>query len=94
MAKWFIPTSEQIASYAAWVAERPPAVRAIASRFTPWELYRLKTTDQRVTVVSVYENGTLRVNDSSQFDVFGVNPDDLEPCEVPEYVLDKLRESV
>jgi hypothetical protein len=49
MAKWFTPTAEQEASYAAWVAERPPAVRVIAERFTPWELYRLKTTNQRVT---------------------------------------------
>ena len=104
MAQWFIPTPEQEKSYADWVAERPPVVRAVAERFKPWELYRLKTTGQRVTLVSYFENGTVRVNvpalynanridlhfingQTVDFGVFGVDPNNLEPCEVPEHVV-------
>ncbi len=104
MAKWFEPSPTQQASYAKWVAERPPAVRAIAERFTPWELYRLKDTGQCVTIVSVFENGTVRVNVPvlynadhiddhtidgviTDFSVFGIDPNDLEPCDVPEHTV-------
>ncbi len=67
----------------------------VAERFEPWGLYRLVPTGQRVTVVSfgTHDDGsiTLTVNVSSEFnfatadrDVFGINPNDLVPCELPE----------
>lgn len=81
---------EAEAEWRAWVEERPPGVREIARRFDPWSLYRMKSTGQRVTVVSFYENGTLKVEITGQFNmiafdrqVFGIDPDDLEPCDLP-----------
>ena len=102
MARWFEPTTKQQASWEAWVSERPESVRAIAARFPPWELYRLKSTGQRVSVVSIFENGTLKVHvngainydfvyfthpEVCDFDVFGVDPRSLEPCEIPDWLL-------
>jgi hypothetical protein len=90
MARYIEPTETQQAGWRQWVAERPHAVRVIAERFDPWTLYRLKTTDQRVTLLSISENGTVSVAVSGEFNfvtherrVFGINPDDLEPCDLP-----------
>lgn len=94
MARIVEPTSEQEAGYRDWVASRPPHVRTVAERFDPWSLYRLKS-GHRVTVLSFGEakDGcvTLTVNVSGEFNllaferqVFGVPPDDLEPCDLPD----------
>ncbi len=90
MARLVDVPAEAEAEWASWVEERPPVVREIARRFDPWSLYRMKSTGQRVTVVSIYENGTLKVEITGQFNViafdrqvFGIDPDDLEPCEAP-----------
>lgn len=94
MAKFHDPTDEERAQYAAWVAERPPTVRAIAERFQPWELYRIKPNGHRVVVLSFGEaedgSVTLTVLVGGHFNrvmferqVFGINPDELEPCELP-----------
>lgn len=92
----FEPTQEQRDGYAAWVAERPPDVRAVAERFFPWHLYLMKSTGHRVFIASFdeMEGGavTVRVAIRAEFnefltferDVFGVQPDDLIPCAVPE----------
>lgn len=88
------PTSEQRLGWEAWVAELPDLVRTIALKFDPWTLYRMKSTDQRVTVAAfdVQENNkvTLRVNVSGEFNfvtlersVFGIDPDNLEECDLP-----------
>ena len=65
-------------------------VRANAERLPPWELFRMKTTGDRVTVYSYAENGAVTVNLTAEFNltlferqVFGVNPADLEPCDLP-----------
>lgn len=94
MARIVEPTAKQLAGYRKWVKSRPPNVRAVAERFEPWSLYRFKDTDQRVTIVSFGEEQdgsvTLTVMVSAEFNftmferqVFGVNPDNLEPCELP-----------
>lgn len=94
MARWRDPTDEQVAGYRAWIGDRPPHVRAVAERFDPWTLYRLKTTGHRVTVVGFdeYEDGrvTLRINVEGRFNVvaferqvFGIDPDDLVECDLP-----------
>ena len=94
MARIFEPTKAQEKSFKKWVASRPAIVRVVAERFEPWSLYRLKTTGQRVQVISFGEGHddvvTLTVRVSAEFnatlferDVFGINPDDLEPCELP-----------
>lgn len=85
-----LPAEEQEA-WDAWVESRPDSVKAVARRFVPWALYRLKTTNQIVTIHSYSENGTVTVDITGDhnlilFDrqVFGINPDDLEPCDWPE----------
>lgn len=94
MARIMEPTPEQEQGYREWVASRPDMVRAVAERFEPWSLYRMKPHGQRVTVVSFGEEEdgrvTLTVSVSGDFNltmfdrqVFGVDPDDLEPCELP-----------
>lgn len=94
MARLMEPSAKLLAAWNAWVAERPPNVRAVAERFEPWSLYRMKSTGQRVTVVSFGEGEdgtvTLTVNITGQFNftlfdrqVFGIDPDDLEPCDPP-----------
>lgn len=89
------PTKAQERVYRRWVKSRPPNVRAVAERFEPWSLYRLKTTGHRVTVHSFGEEKdgsvTLTVNVTADFNfvmferqVFGIQPDDLEPCDLPQ----------
>lgn len=94
MARIIEPTDEQVEGYRAWVASRPAHVRAVAERFEPWSLYRIKPSGHRVTVLSFGEQKdgsvTLTVNVRAEFNfvmferqVFGVKPDDLEPCDLP-----------
>lgn len=92
--RWTEPTEENVKAYREWVAERPPQVKAIAERFDPWTLYWLKSPGQRVTVLGFDEMNDgrvcVRVNVSGRFNalaferqVFGVDPDDLEECDLP-----------
>jgi hypothetical protein len=95
MARFTEPTAEQEAGWKEWVASRPEPVRKVAERFEPWSLYRMKSTGQRVTLYSFGEANdgsavTLTVNVTGQFNavafdrqVFGIDPDDLEPCDLP-----------
>ncbi len=95
------PTPEEEQGWKDWLAEpgREP-IREVASRFDPWTLYKLKTTGQRVFILSFSEPDmtinqtiqkiTCRVGISGQFNlvtferaVFGINPDDLEECDLP-----------
>lgn len=100
------PTEAQERQFAAWVAERPDVIRALISarRFDPWTLYRLKTTGQRVYIISFSEpeesggKVTLRVVVSGKFNlvafergVFGIDPDDLEECDLPDPTPQELR---
>lgn len=88
------PTPEEEAEWKRWVSERPPAIRNVAELFDPWSLYRMKDTGSRVTVESFSEakDGSVTVTVAIGGDynivffereVFGVNPDNLEPCEPP-----------
>ncbi len=90
MARIVDPSKKQEAGWRRWVKSRPAAVRAIAERFDPWSLYRIKPNGERVYLVSINENGTLTVGISGRFNavvmernVFGIDPDDLEPCDLP-----------
>lgn len=94
MARIMEPTAEQETGYREWVASRPPTVRAVAERFEPWSLYRLKSSNHRVTIASFGEGQdgavTLTVTVSGEFNlvmferqVFGIKPEDLEPCDLP-----------
>lgn len=94
MARMFEPTPEQVAGYQEWLAERPDHIRVVAERFDPFSLYRMKSTGQRVAVLSFSRGDddkvTLRVFIGGEYnfvvfdtEVFGIDPDDLEPCEIP-----------
>ena len=73
-----------------WVSARPPIVRELCKIYPPNRLYLMRPTGQRVTILSYGEDGTVRVHVSAQFncltferEVFGVDPMDLEECELP-----------
>lgn len=90
MARTFEPTEQQIAEWSQWVSSRPECVRLIAERFSPWILYRMESTGHRVTLRSFYEDGTISVNVTANYNflimerwVFGIDPDDLEECDLP-----------
>jgi hypothetical protein len=94
MARIFDVPPEWEQEYARFVASCPPHVAAVARRFDPWSLYRMKSTKQRVTVYSFGEKPdgsvTLTVAVTGRFNVvdfdrrvFGIEPDDLESCELP-----------
>lgn len=83
MAMFYEPTPEQKSAWKTWVAERPLTVRAVAERFDPWSLYRMKPNGERVTIASFGEgeNGvvTVTVNVTAEYNfvlferqVFGV----------------------
>lgn len=75
-------------SYEDMIKNSPKVVSDIAARFNPDALYKLRTTGQIVQLVSIYEDGTMKVwiddqrNPVEDFrtgcGVFGINPDDLE----------------
>lgn len=94
MARIYEPTKEQAGAWKEWVSARPDVVRAVAERLDPWSLYRMKSTGNRVgnrvTLYSISEDGTVTVDVTAEYNflsferrVFGVLPDDLEPCDVP-----------
>jgi hypothetical protein len=77
-----------------WLASRPANVREVARRFPPSSLYRVKSTGRRVVVQSFQEADdgavTMTVWVGGDYNlvlmersVFGVEADDLEPCELP-----------
>jgi hypothetical protein len=75
-----------------WVASRPDCVRVVCERLPVDRLYRMTSTKQRVTVRSFNEDGTVTVRVSAKYnfiatherDVFGIDPNDLQECELPE----------
>ena len=90
MANWYEPTDEQCAEWDAWVETRPAVIQQMAARLKPWLLFRMKSTGQRVYPYSFNEEGTCTVVLSGRFNlvmieskVFGIDPDDLEECELP-----------
>lgn len=87
-------TPEMESEWLEWANTRPSEVREVALRFRPWILYQMIPTGQRVYIVSLAEmeddSVTLSVMVSGDFNqvmferkVFGVNPDDLEECDLP-----------
>tara|TARA_R110000868_G_scaffold68383_5_gene202062 strand:- start:191 stop:520 length:330 start_codon:yes stop_codon:yes gene_type:complete len=81
-------TPEQEKEWNEWLADRPDSVKAVGALVNPYTLYiNNKRRDQRVSLVSIYENGTVKIcvlrqfnlSPSIDFEVFGVDPHDLEP---------------
>ena len=94
---WFEPTDTERGEWEAWVLTRPRTVRDVIEKhgFAPWKLYRLKTSNHRVTIYSFAEplDGsapTLKVHVTGEFNtvafertVFGIKPEDLVECDLP-----------
>lgn len=75
-----------------WVNSRPPVVAEMARKLPPFTLYRMKSTGQIASIYSYSEDRTVTVYISGENNpgmivldrqVFGIDPDDLEPCERP-----------
>ena len=68
-----------------WLADRPKIIQEMGEKLKPWHLYRLTTTDQKVTLYSFSEDGTVTVDvvegRNADHRVFGIRPDDLEVIE-------------
>ena len=90
VAKVMIPNPQQRAGWNEWLASRPDSVRNALDGKDPWTLYRMKSSGHRVTLYSASEDGTLTVTVSGEHNavafernVFGIQPDDLEECDLP-----------
>lgn len=90
MAIIYKQTPEQKALWENWKRSRPAVIRDLAERFPPNVLFRLKSTNQRCTIASYSEDGTMRVNITGEYNrvlfgrtVFGIDPTDLEECDLP-----------
>ncbi len=90
MAKVMELSEADLVEWADFIEGLPANLRPIAERINPWTLYRLKPTGQRVIVYSYQDDGTVTVIVSGTFNhvlheaqVFGINPDDLEECDLP-----------
>jgi hypothetical protein len=94
MARFHEPTPEQRQQHERWCHSLPPPIRAVAERISPWELYQIRDQPARVTLSSIYLDADGRVKVtvcvSGDFNrclferrVFGVSPDELQPCDLP-----------
>jgi len=91
VAKFKEWTTEQRIEWEEWLKDRPYIIKELAKRFPPNELFLLKTTGQRVYLMAYSEDNTVTVAITGDFNkclfdksVFGINPDDLEPCDIPD----------
>lgn len=101
MARIYEPAPEMEKEWKAWVKSRPAIVRRALRGLNPWTLYRMTDTDQRVTLVSASEDGTVKVFVSSEYNftmfernVFGIDPKLLVECELPRPRRDSGRDDV
>ncbi len=90
MARFHDPSPAEEKAWKDWIAGRPPHIRAVAERYDPWTLYRMASTGQCVVILSFFNDGTVRVAISAQFNavlhersVFGVDPNTLTECDLP-----------
>ena len=74
-----------------WIAGRPKKIQEMCKRWPPNLLYRDKESKLRVYIYSYSENGSVTVVVSGRYNfvcferrVFGVDPEALEECELPE----------
>lgn len=73
-----------------WVNSRPLVVQELCKKFPPDRLYRLKTSDHKVTIYSYSENETMTVTVTMEYNplivferqIFGIKPEDLEECDL------------
>jgi len=92
MARVYEPDAAGLAEWQEFIDTLPPDGKAKASamRFPPWELLLLRSSGHRVLPYSYADDGTLSVVVLGRYNlisferrVFGIEPDDLEPCDLP-----------
>lgn len=90
MAKVIEWSKQQRIEWDEWVGTRPEIIQDLCRRFPLYNLYRLKSTGQKVTLYSYSEDGTITVNVTEEYNaimfnrrVFGIKPEDIEECELP-----------
>lgn len=94
MAKWIEWSEEDRKVWYEWISGRPQVIQDMAQKHNliADELYELTTTGQRVIIASMNENGTVMVDIHKEFNpgrsdvgrrVFGIDPADLKPCDLP-----------
>ena len=90
MARVFEFDDAKRAEWRAWLSGRPQVIQEMAASHPPHLLYRLKSTGQRVTLLSYGEDRKCRVLVSGEYNlvaherqVFGISIDDLEECDLP-----------
>lgn len=73
-----------------WIHSRPDEIRVLIEKWPPNLLYLYKPGNQRVTIYSYSEDGTVTINVTGEYNlitfsrqVFGINPEDLEECDLP-----------
>lgn len=78
------------AGWDAWVESRPPVIQELCALLPPDNLYKMRSTGLRVTIVSYSESRTVTVAVTGDYNlvalerqVFGINPNDLEECDLP-----------
>jgi len=91
MANTYEMTEEQKKGWHSWASSRPLTIRELCLKFRPNKLYRLISTGHRCTLYSFSEDGTISVMISGRYNkvvvdeiVFGVKPEGLEECDLPE----------
>jgi hypothetical protein len=95
MSIWIKWTPEQEQMWNEWLSKCPHCIREMITKYnlSPDRLYRYKNTGRKVTIHSLFEDGTVSVNVLYRFNeesmisplnerrVFGVDPANLEECE-------------
>lgn len=73
-----------------WIQSRPKTIQELCKKVPPDRLYRLQQ-GSRVTIHSYDEDGTVTVNVCCAHNflfferqVFGINPDELSECDLPD----------
>jgi hypothetical protein len=90
--RFLTPTKKLEAEWRRWVRSLPDEkARETGEKVDPWTLYRIKSTGQRASVSSIFEDGTLSMVVSAEFNlvlfecrVFGILLDDIEECDLPD----------
>jgi hypothetical protein len=101
MAKWINLSEQQKQVWGEWLTTRPQVIQDMASKYNlhPELVYRIRGGNDRCTIHSLSENGTITVEISAEhnkdnpiflFDrcVFGVDPETLIEVDYPFDVVD------
>jgi hypothetical protein len=90
MAKWIEWSEEQKKVWDEWVNSRPDVVKELCLKFPADRLYRIKDSGDRGTIHSYDEDGTMTLIIDGTYsqvifpkNVFGLNPEDIEECDLP-----------